>query len=371
MDDERVAALHDGRLDAHERDELLSRVLSDDEEYDIFAETAAVLREIEEAHASSPPSSAGADPMGVEPAADVAPHANIARGGHASDDVIPLATHRPPTPEGAAEPRPAEPEPHAGSRDGVISLDSRRRAPRRPWAMYGSIAAGLVGLGLAATLLTRARDTRLDDPAMAVAMLEDGAARGPAAGWNEVVGSSTRGGEANGKQLDPEPLNVQLGAYMVDIELAAASHDTSVVRLSRTIIHLLGQVTLGDSAAKFYGKVDSAAAANPRADVRPLLAQGREAVRSGVIVPEWLELGIWAEAARTAAARHDAGFFRSRRTRALLDRASTLPEMDGDTRAALKAVRAAIPVGGRSLDAKQWDELRRDIAGLLGAAGKF
>jgi len=375
MDDERVAALHDGRLDAHERDELLSRVMADDEEYDLFAETAAVLREIEEAHASAGPSSTDAEPISGESATDVRPPANAAFGEQGDDGVIPLATRRPPAPplatgDAAAPTASAGPEVSADPRDGVVSLDSRRRAPRRPWMVYGAIAAGLVGIGLAGTLLTRARDTRLDDPTLAVAMLEHGGAPGPAAGWNEAFGSITRGGESGRKQLDPEPLNVKLGAYMVDIELAAASHDGSLVPLSGRITELLGHVTLGDSAARFYREAGQTAAANPRADVGPLLAQGREAVHSAVIVPEWLELGIWAEAARTAAVRHDAGFFRSRRSRALLERASSLPEMDEDTGAALGAVRASIPADGRSLDAEKWSALEAQITGLLRAAGR-
>lgn len=368
MDDERVAALHDGRLDAHERDELLSSVLADDEEYALFAETAAVLREIEEAHASAPPALA-APPANVASHVDAAP----ARAEHASDDVIPLATRRPPAPPitDAGAPVDSSDSAQSGdSRDGVISLDSRRRAPRRQWRVYGSIAAGLVGIGLAATLFTRARDTRLDDPMRAVAMLKAGAAPGPAAGWNEAFGPIFRGGKGNGEQPNPEPLAVKLGAYMVDLELAAASHDSALTRLGDRMAGLLDDVPLGDSAAKLYRKIARTAAANPRADVGPLLARGREAVRSAVIAPEWLELGIWAEAARTAAVRHDSGFFRDRRTRAVLERAATLPELDESTGAALGAIRAAIPADGRTLSTAKWSKLEGKVIALMRSAGR-
>jgi hypothetical protein len=363
MDDERVAALHDGRLGVRERDELLSGVLADDEEYALFAETAAVLRELEEAHASTPSSSAAG---GGDDAA--------ASGEHGSGGVIPLATRRPPVPPitaaGADAPVDSRDSAQSGdSRVGVISLDSRRRSQARPWRVYGAIAAGLVGIGLAATLLTRSRDTRLDDPTRAVAMLEGGAARGPAAGWGEAFQGRKRGGT---QQFRIAVIAVRLGAYLVDLELAAASRDTALSGLSGDVVALLEQDSAfgGGQAASVYREVERAAAANPRADVRPLLARGRKAMRFVAIPPEWLELGVWGEAARTAAARHDAGFFRSGRTGAVLERATTLPELDKSTGAALRAVRAAIPADGHTLTAEEWSTLQAQITKLLRLAGR-
>ena len=50
-EDERLAAFLDGRLDAHERVEMLSRLVEDDEAYEVFAGLAAILlrAEVEDA----------------------------------------------------------------------------------------------------------------------------------------------------------------------------------------------------------------------------------------------------------------------------------------------------------------------------------
>ncbi|MBD0319112.1 MAG: hypothetical protein ICV87_02190, partial [Gemmatimonadetes bacterium] len=47
-DDERLAALLDGRLDEREREALLARLAASDDEYYLFSDTASLLRELEE-----------------------------------------------------------------------------------------------------------------------------------------------------------------------------------------------------------------------------------------------------------------------------------------------------------------------------------
>jgi hypothetical protein len=54
-DDERLAALLEGRLDGPERDELLAYLATADEDLQVFARTAAVLREMEEDEAARAP----------------------------------------------------------------------------------------------------------------------------------------------------------------------------------------------------------------------------------------------------------------------------------------------------------------------------
>jgi hypothetical protein len=331
MDDERVAALYDGRLDAHERDELHRQIMADDFELDVFGETAAVLRELEEAQAS-----ASSAPV---------------------ERVIPISSRRPPAPELVVTDSAASPDVADDPREGVISLDSRRR-PSRRWA-YGAIAAALVALAVAPALVSRLRDTRLDDPARAVAMLDGAAARRPAEGLDAAFGI-TRGGPGQPREL--EPTAVRVGAYLVDLELAAASRDTTVRALSDKVAGLMDDVSGSSGTASVYRAIGSA---RPGADVKPLLAQGREAVRQAMPA-EWLELGVWAEAARTAAARHDAGFFRSRRSRAAVERAAALPDPDKTIGPALNAVRGAIPTKGTP----DWAKLENRLTGLLGAAGR-
>ena len=350
MDHERVAALHDGRLGPRERDELLNELLANDAEYELFAETAAVLREIEEAHAGAP--QAGA-----------APADQPVRDADAADGVIPLASRRPDEP--VAETR-SEMGAAPTQEDGVIPL-----APRRPgrtrWMAYGALAAGLAGLALAAALLTDRGSGRLDDPSEAVAMLEGGAAPGQPAGM-EAPWRVLRTGEID---LPDNALAVRLGATLVDLELAAASRDReNVVRLSRRVAALLDDTSsalAGTSGLRqTYDDIGSQATAGGDG-VEPLLAEGRQTIRESFDA-EWLELGIWAETARIAALRHDAEFFRTRDSRNALERIAALPDI-GEP---LAAVRAVLPADGRigwpPNDAR-WTTLADRLKTLLREAG--
>lgn len=348
MDHERVAALHDGRLGPRERDELLNELLSNDDEYELFAETAAVLRELEEAHAGAKPPSAAAAPVDFPaPAAD------------ADSGVIPLASRRPPEPVSAEVSTDAAPD----REDGVIPIGSRRPGRTR-WMAYGALAAGIAGLALAAALLTNRGNGSLDDPRLAVATLEDGAARGPAAGWDELWSSGNRGASSDTALAR---LSVRLGAYMVDLELANAARDTPTVRLvSGSVAELLdGSGLLGSSsAASIYHSVAQGTGTDA-GSVDSLLAQGREALRARM-AKEWLELGVWAETARTAAARQDAAFFRSRVSRDALERLDAL--LTRTTSAdELAEVRRALPADGRA----DWKALETALRNLLRSAAGF
>jgi hypothetical protein len=107
-------------------------------------------------------------------------------------------------------------------------------------------------------------------------------------------------------------------------------------------------------------------------NAEPQLALGRQGVQS-LALPQWLELGLWAQTARIAAARHDAGFFRERASLAALERVGNLLELEGRATAELAAVRAVIPADGRidwpAQDAR-WTALERSLFALLDAAGR-
>lgn len=355
MDHERVAALHDGKLGAPERDELLAGIAADDDQSWLFAETAAVLAELEAAHAADADPRDGTD--ADDPPAFVAdpPPAPTVEPVAAADGVIPIATRRP----AETPPAPtADDEAAAHEDDGVIPIASRRRSPRR-WMAYGAIAAVLVGIGVTAALLNRAENARLDDPVSAVAMLERGTAPGLAEGWDETWDPAKRSGNVHRKA--PEPLAVQVGAYLVDLELAAAAGDTATVRnVSAAMSDLLITQTRGGDAAEPYEAI--------RKDDRNVparLAEGRDRVRNWVDT-DWLELGIWAETARNAAARRDAAFFRQPATRRVLDRAAALHDDHDKVPTALAAVRAALP---RDDGRANWKDLEDRLRDLLTAAG--
>jgi len=357
MDHERVAALHDGKLDAREQDELLAAIAADDDESWLFAETAAVLADLEAAHAGATP--ADTDP--VHPADGDAPPATFTAGpppspvaadGEREDDgVIPLATRRPAVAPAAG----TESETAARKDDGVIPIESRRRSPARPWLVYGAMAAVLAGIGVTAALLSRSANARFDDPHRAVAMLDGGAARGIPANWNDIK----RGADDH---YTPEGRAVQIGAHMVDLELAAAARDTFNVRdIARKIAALLEGQAGGGVVDGPYQEL-----ANGAADIPKLVSDGREGVRQ-LLKGDGLELGIWGETARAAAMRRDAAFFRLRATRQALDRAAALPDPDGKIGPALGSVRAALPADGR---ATNWAALEQRLSGLLRAAGR-
>jgi hypothetical protein len=348
MDHERVAALHDGRLGPHERDELLNDLLSNDDEYELFAETAAVLREIEEAHGSASPASSAVDPLDrPAPAAD------------GDDGVIPLTTRRPQSPAGALE---VDTAPAAAQDDRVVSLDSRRPGRTR-WMAYGALAAGLAGLALAAALLTNRGEGPLDDPREAVALLEDGATRGPRAGWAYELWPPKRGGDSEAGPEDQ--LAVRLGAYLVDLELAAAPRDTAALGLlSAKVERSLDGVNGSSLAANAYRTI-SQRPSMQQSEAERLLAQGREFIQARMPA-EWLGLGVWIETARTAAVRRDAGFFHSRYSRSALERAEALPGLDEPSRNALAAIRGALPVEGPP----KWEALENALGELLREAAR-
>lgn len=345
---ERVAALHDGRLSPEDRDELLNELFADEFESDVFAETAAVLRELEEAHAAKAPAGDAVIP-GEPPPPDTDVHGAV----------IPLASRRPPEPVIETE---LEMSTAPVQGDGVIPLAPRRPTTSRRWLAYGALAAGIAGLALAAALLSnRGGDRRMDDPADAIAML-DRRELGPAAGWDNLW-IVTRGLT---KITDDDRLAVRLGATVVELELAAAAtaRDTSVEELSGTIAELLRRSAIDGSGptVAMYDSINQLAKQG-ESDIEPLLAAGREGIR-GLLPGEWLELGVWAETARTAALRHDADFFRTRDSRAALERIATLPDIDKP----LATVRQLIPPDGRMdwpANDPRWTMLADSLADLL------
>lgn len=310
IDHERIAALLDGRLGERERDQLLVRLAAVEDEYQAFAETASVLRELDEARTA-------------------------AASGQGTGRTV-----------------------QADAASGVISLATRRGGPARRAKLFLATAAGFAALSLGAALWKRAHPPRLDDPARAVALLGPGHA-GPAPGWDQTWDGTYRG-PAN----SAEPARaVRLGAYLLNLELASGANDSTLARLAGAAATLLEGMEGGGAASAIYRRVQRSAARDPAA-VAPLLERGRQTVRQQVPVA-WFELGVWAEAARTAAVRHDARFFAARASRAALDRAALLPSPGDQVSAAAVVVRRRLPRDGRS----NWPELESSVMELLRAAG--
>ena len=92
-----------------------------------------------------------------------------------------------------------------------------------------------------------------------------------------------------------------------------------------------------------------------------MLEQATDQVAKRLGRRDALQLGAWAEAARLAAVRRDAAFFRDGPTRPMLDRAAQLAPSDS-ARAAVREVRRLLPGAA----GPRWKELAGALDRLLG-----
>lgn len=242
---------------------------------------------------------------------------------------------------------------------GVVPLRPVRGRPwwKRPGAQWLALAAVLAALALAPWLWTRLAAPGLDDPGGFVALLEAEDAGLPT-GWEKRPWGSTR---AAGDPLTLDARAVRLGALVVDLEVAVRAGDPAAAVLAGSVAALLEGVPAAGPVAAVYREV-ARRAGEPAEALEPLLEQGREAV-ARVAGEEMVALGAWAEAARIAAARRDAEFFRTRETRATLERLEELSDSDPPARAAVERIRSALSAEG----APEWGALEGGVEGLLGA----
>ncbi|HEX8361911.1 MAG TPA: hypothetical protein VF613_17460 [Longimicrobium sp.] len=301
IETERLAALLDGKLGGSERDELLAKLSSSGDDFDIFAETAAVLREAEEASVSS-----------------VAP------------DAAPAAV----APVRASAVRPVPPSTRAS------------RGWRRP-ARWVGIAA-VLALALSVSVFLRPGGARSRSPERVVQLLSDRAGGLPA-GWTARRPWGTALGAGN--PLTSTGRAVRVGALHTDLVLAVeARQSQEVARLAAEVAVLLAEVPASAPVADAYLGAARAAGQVPER----LEAAGEGAAE--LLGRDYVELGVWAEAARIAAARRDAGFFRARESGVMLERASSRPDLPPSARAEIERVQGASvgpdwPVLGAALDA--------------------
>lgn len=300
-DPERLAALLDNRLDGAERDALLAHLADSDDDLALFAEAAAIQRELEaedEAEAAGPA-------------------------------VLPL--------------RPAVPV--------------RRGVDRRLLAL----AAVLAGVALLPLAWRASRAGPVQEPSQAVAMMQDPAGRLPDGWVDRPAWSGTRSG--SGDSQSEAVRSVRFGARMVDLEVAIRSGDagTTAVLATRVAEELRSASASGIFAADFDALTRQAGA--PPAELLPLLERGSENAALAVEA-DWFALGAWTEAARLAAHREDAVFFREGRSRRTLARAAKLVGDDEAARSAVAEIRAAL-----ASDTPAWPELKAALNRLMYAVG--
>jgi hypothetical protein len=300
-DAERMAALLDDRLRGAERDALLARLADSEEELALFADAAAIQRELE-----------------AEDEAAAVP------------GVLPLR-------------RPARPA----------------RGVDRRLVLLAAVLAGVTLLPLA---WRAGQGGAVREPSQAVAMLENPAAGLPKDWVYTPAWSGTRGGQ--GDPLTDETLSVRMGAYMVNLELAVRARDAEQTRwvADRVASDLTNAGTSGTVVAGAFRRLSERAGASP-AELLPVLEEAQDALDDAVDANRYA-LGAWAEAARLAAQRQDAAFFREARTRRTLARAEELVGDNPGAQAAIAKLRAALTSAG-----PDWTALGGATGQLLSAIG--
>ncbi|HVG43877.1 MAG TPA: hypothetical protein VM890_04075, partial [Longimicrobium sp.] len=289
-EDERLAAFLDGRLDEREREAMLARLTADDDAYEVFAHTAQVLRLAE---------------------ADAA-----AAGAPEDEGVIPLHGRAP------------------------VLAASRRPAVLR-WL---ALAAVLAGVALAGRALWP-RSSAGADPVRVAARLEHVSAGLPLGFIEDTPWASVRGDGAPGGASPEERVAraAHAGALLLDLSVAVQGRDAAKTRL------LAAQVIARTGSGGALRTIADGAGSPPER-LQPLVEEATERIAKRLGQPEALRLGIWVEAARLAAATHDAAFFADARTQGILDDAARL---EPSARAAVEQVRGLLPGAG----SPRWDAL--------------
>ena len=299
---ERLAALLDGKLTEQEREEILKRLGRSPEDVALLANAVAAIREIE-----------------GEPSADRKTPARV-----------------------------GEPAPPAWQ---------RRKRASRAWVV--TVATLLVVAGVAGGAWFAARRTGAGalGPAHYVAMLDQSAARLPA-GWNGHPWSTTRGDQD--VPVSPRARAVRLGARLVDLQVAVRTSDSTRSIIAADVARLVAGLPASAAISERYVTIGN------RSDgwspsLQKELDESANAVRMAAGEHD-VDLGSWLEAARLAAVRHDAAYFRQSADDRVLD-GFTGSETTPESRAAVERVRSAV-----ASPSPAWASLTDDLMSLLRAA---
>ena len=238
------------------------------------------------------------------------------------------------------KPRPAALEP--------VRLPSvRARWPRR-WL---AAAAVLVAVALVPAVWLARGGGAADPVGRSVAMLDGNGALPP--GWADAPWPATRSAVG---PLTEESRAGRLGVRLAQLELALAVGDPAGPALAGEIAVLLDGVPAAGPVADRYRQIAGEGGASEAA-----LREGRRAV-AGVVDRAPLELGAWAAAARVAAGRGDAGFFRHR---GVLERAAADESLSPRVRAEVERVLGSVEAGVEG----RWGQLAGELARLVGVLG--
>jgi hypothetical protein len=311
-DDERLSALLAGRLEGPERDELLAHLSTSDEDLEVFAHAAAILREMDEEDAQE----------------------RDAREEEPGTRAVPLPRRELPVPS--------------------MSRSARGRPRKTPrWA----VVAALAGLVVAGWLAWSRGGTPGVSPLQLAMNVGDAGpglpfdASRPSEG---IPGDSTRGEGTSGRT---PAAAAQAGAFLVRLALAVQQGDSAAT----ATLALQAQQRFDPQGGGALREIRERAG-DPPAELRPLLAQATERLEER-LEADYLRLGAWTEGARLAARRRNARYFRSPESEPMLRLAERRTKDDPRARKAVAAVRRQLPPDARA----DWSALEQNLAAMLKA----
>lgn len=239
-------------------------------------------------------------------------------------------------------------------RIGTASPRAASRLSPRAWGGLIGIAAVLL-VGPLVLARWRAAVGARDG----AALLVQGIPVGLPPGWDDHPWPTTRGA---GTPLPATAARVRLGARMTDLSLALRGRDLAAARYATDAAALLDDIPAAGPVAAMYRDVARQAAVAPGA-VQHTLQRANEAARR-LPDAELIELGAWLEAARVAAADHDAAFFASEATHRALAGVQTSMRVPAVARAAVDGI-----VRDATSSPPRWDLVQGTATSVLAQLG--
>jgi hypothetical protein len=316
--DEEIGALLDGRVPEPRRTELLTRLAADDADYDVFADTAAVLREAEEEES-------------------------------AEKDLVNFRE------AGRETPIVAETPAQVVRETPVTPLRPRRALGWRSPAVRALAAAAVLA---AIAVVPMLRSDGWASPQQLVALASP-ARTGLSDDWGHSWTTRGAGGDVANLQVA-----ARIGALHLDLEVTARAAGPidpgRVARLANAAAATLGSAkqTGPSLVSSSYGDIaKSTHWTQPELVER--LADARNVVLE-MVDRDYFAAGAWTEAARIAGQRRNAAFFRAPESRKALERTLDLEGLNFDAETAAR-LRAVMERG----EVRNWTSLQSDLDTLL------
>lgn len=223
------------------------------------------------------------------------------------------------------------------------------RTPRRPWRIpprYLAAAALILGIVVVPTMYMRTeRSPAVFPPA-----------------WNYTPWGGSRGEDAF---VSSAGRSWRVGARLTDLAVSIrAHHDASAATFATDIARALADVPAAGPAVAIFQDIAARAISDPKRAAE-LAREGRDAARA-LLDSNVVDLGEWTEAARLAAHRNDAAFFRSRHSDAMLANLGRGPHARVEADSIRSALKAALATPSNAT----WLALEQALESLLSRAAR-